>query len=349
MTLTPETAPTPEPSSSPAALAEASSKAIDWAILLADDPDDAGQLEAFGIWLAASPLHRDVWARTQHLYAGLDKVQEQLYPQGFQLPSASKSAAPEVETSLPRWWQRLFQSASLFKPFYAASFAVVTGLLVVGVPYLKVGLQADFRTGTNELQTLRLDDGSTVFLAPDSAVDVSFSDNIRHIQLLKGRAFFEVQSNPQRPFVVDTDSARVTVLGTGFDVDNQGDATQVGVAHGRVQVDDKYHPLSPTQLTAGEQVAISPAQEAQLSQLKPDEIARWREHEFIARNLSISELVDAFRPYYQGVIVLRGDFAQTRVTGLYRLDNPIGSLTQIAQTQGASVKQLGPWVLVLSQ
>lgn len=324
-------------------MAEASSQAIDWAILLADDPEDAEQLEAFGVWLAASQLHRDAWARTQHLYAGLDKVQEQLYPQGFQLPSAAKSAAPAQESLSPRWWQRLFQ------PAYAASFAVVAGLLVVGVPYLKIALQADFRTGTNELQTHRLDDGSTLFLAPDSAVDVRFSANTRHIQLLKGRAFFEVQSNPQRPFVVDTDSARVTVLGTGFDVDSQGDSTQVGVAHGRVQVDDKHRQLSSTQLTAGEQLIVSAEQEAQLSELMPDEIARWREHELIARDLPISELVDAFRPYYKGVILLRGDFAQTRVTGVYRLDNPIASLSHIAQSQGASAQQLSPWVLVLSQ
>lgn len=330
-------------------LAEASSQAVDWAILLADDPDDAEQLQAFGLWLAASQLHQDAWARAQHLYAGLDKVQEQLYPQGYSLPHRS-SPQPSVQISTPkRGWRQWFQAAHLFKPAYMASFALAAGLLVVGMPYLKVALQADFSTGTNELQTHLLDDGSTLFLAPDSAVDVRFSANTRHIQLLKGRAFFEVQSNPQRPFVVDTDSARVTVLGTGFDVDSQGEITHIGVAHGRVQVDDKHHQLSSTQLVAGEQVAISAAQEARISQLMPDEIARWRERELIARDLPISELVDAFRPYFNGVILLRGDFAHTRVTGVFRLDNPVASLTHIAQTQGAHSQQLSPWLLVLSQ
>ena len=39
-------------------------EAATWAVLLADDPHNNEQLRQFKIWLNASALHAQVWART---------------------------------------------------------------------------------------------------------------------------------------------------------------------------------------------------------------------------------------------------------------------------------------------
>lgn len=334
----------------------AEDEAIDWAILLADDPEDSAQLEQFNIWLAASPLHQQAWTRTQTVYAGLDKVQQLHYSPAaitaaqpvIGAASISKNQSPAVSINIAQRISNKLQDLLRIKVL--GGIAVSACLLVFAFPHIKIALMADFSSGTNELQVHELEDGSRIFLAPETAVDIRFSDKIRSVNLLKGKVFFEVQSNPARPFQVNTDSARVTVLGTAFDVDNLAHETIISVAHGRVQVDDKTpRAQAAQQLTAGDQLAISTDKKAERRHIMLDDVARWRERELVARDMPIEELVDAFRPYYQGVILVQGEFAQTRVTGLYRLDDPVSTLTELSLAHGAQVRQISPWVLVLSQ
>ncbi len=330
--------------SDPTDFSRAEDQAIDWAILLADDPENKAQQEEFTLWLAASPLHREAWTRTQTVYAGLDKVHQL---QSSQSPVVVTQPAPAKANVTQLIINRLH---NIVRVKVIGGIAVSACLLVFALPHIKIALMADFHSGTNELQVHQLEDGSKIFLAPNTAVDIRFSDNIREVQLLKGNVFFEVQSNPARPFQVNTDTARVTVLGTAFDVDSLDNGTIVSVAHGRVQVDDKTSRSQPSQqLTAGDQLAISNTKNAERRQIMLDEVARWRERELVARNMPISKLVDAFRPYYNGIILVDDAFAHTQVTGLYRLDNPVATLSALAEAHGARARHISPWVLILSQ
>jgi len=79
---------------------------------------------------------------------------------------------------------------------------------------------------------IHLNSGSSIrFLSP-------FSDTSREVYL-SGEAFFEVIPE-KRPFVVITDHARTTVLGTQFNVWTRGDQTRVIVKSGKV----RFSPLS---------------------------------------------------------------------------------------------------------
>lgn len=51
--------------------ARVENEAANWAVLLADDPHNNEQLRQFQIWLNASALHAQVWARTLRAYRGL--------------------------------------------------------------------------------------------------------------------------------------------------------------------------------------------------------------------------------------------------------------------------------------
>jgi len=60
--------------------------------------------------------------------------------------------------------------------------------------------------------------------------------------------------------------------------------------------------------------------------------------------------VDELRDYFRGaILVTDGVLAAERVTGLYDLGDPAQTLRAIAMTHGATVRQISPWLLILSK
>jgi len=213
-------------------------------------------------------------------------------------------------------------------------------------PELLTAIRADQRTGTAEMRSLSLPDGSRVTLAPDSAIALAFSDRERSIRLLSGEAFFEVTPDAERPFRVDADELRVTVLGTAFSVQSGPEYRSVGVEHGLVRVD---LPSDSRQLVAGHMMRIGPDGTVTEDQREPASIAAWRRHRLIARDEPLAQVVDGLRRYYSGRIVITDNaLGQRPVTGIYDLRDPVRALQAIARAQNAVIRQISPWLTVLS-
>ncbi len=89
---------------------------------------------------------------------------------------------------------------------------------------------------SNEHVRTVLQDNSSVVLSPGSRVNVRMKDE-RHIDL-SGEAYFEVQRDEERPFVVEAGEVTVTVLGTAFEVSafDTSSSVLVRVRHGKVRV-----------------------------------------------------------------------------------------------------------------
>jgi len=88
-------------------------------------------------------------------------------------------------------------------------------------------------------QYISLDDGTSVFLDKKGKLifPETFSDKVRLVQL-DGEAYFDVAKETGRKFVVETDFATITVLGTEFDVieDDDAQTVEVFVTEGKVRV-----------------------------------------------------------------------------------------------------------------
>ena len=73
------------------------------------------------------------------------------------------------------------------------------------------------------------------------------------------------------------------------------------------------------------------------------------QHRLIVKDRPVREVVDALRPYYRGVVILRGDaLAAKPLTGTYDLSDPVGALNAVASALGAETYQVSPWVFVVS-
>ena len=87
-----------------------------------------------------------------------------------------------------------------------------------------------------------------------------FAEDSREIYL-KGDAFFEVSSNKQRPFVIETQQARIEVVGTTFNVRSKdNESFSLSVRTGKVKVTSKK---------SGESVFVTAGQTALLRDDQP--------------------------------------------------------------------------------
>ncbi len=84
---------------------------------------------------------------------------------------------------------------------------------------------------------IRLDDGSTIDLAPGTVLGLVTNDgHLVVLRLERGRATFEVDSSTGRTWAIDAGLATVEVVGTVFTVSRTAEEVSVSVARGRVRV-----------------------------------------------------------------------------------------------------------------
>ncbi|MBV6640605.1 MAG: FecR domain-containing protein [Cyclobacteriaceae bacterium] len=102
--------------------------------------------------------------------------------------------------------------------------------------------------------TTKLPDGTVVKLNGNSKLLVpeQFVGEIRRVEL-QGEAFFDVQPDKSKPFIISVGNMEVKVLGTSFNVKEDGILNQkiVAVKTGKVAVEDKQ---------SGELVVLNPSQ-----------------------------------------------------------------------------------------
>lgn len=107
--------------------------------------------------------------------------------------------------------------------------------------------------GTAELgyETKSLADGSEVSLHGDSKLEVlNINRSIREVKVT-GKAYFNIERDENRPFVIHTGNAKIEVLGTSFVVDTYNNKTEVSVESGLVELTKSSRQVS-VRLSKGE-------------------------------------------------------------------------------------------------
>lgn len=332
---------------------KASREATDWLILLQEEPNDPILRRRFDEWLKESPLHEAAWAATQRTASAIGATAP-AYGEQWEPYVARKRDEGLKPISTPRRRKAAARRASApagtrRRGLRFAALAAIACLAFVIAPDLLLHVRADYRTGTADVRTLRLEDGSLVTLAPESAISVAYDAGKRRIRLLAGEAFFEVTPSPRRPFEVATQDVHTAVLGTAFNVIRDDSGVTVAVQHGTVRVDHEAASPSVSEvLEAGQLMTVSWTGRIVRDSRHASQIAAWRRGQLIAHDQTMGTVVAQLRRYYGGTIILPDSvLANRRVTGIYNLADPVSALNAIAQAHGATVRQIAPWVLVV--
>ena len=331
-------------------------EAARWLVALDEAPEDPDLRARFERWLAADPENAAAWVDTADLYEMMARTPPAHSAQWAPYVGAGGEAtAPE--TGPPgRARQALRAQQPPRRPRRRRiALAVAVGALaaciaVVALPPLLLRLEADHATATAELQSVALSDGSQVHLAPDSALAVDFEEGARLVRLLRGQAFFEVVPDAQRPFQVVSADVTTQVLGTAFEVRLVSRNAAVAVRHGRVGVTPAGGPAPvPLELQSGDWLRVDRDGKLQQGSVPADEVGAWLQGQMVVRDRPLAEAIDELRRYHAGFILLTdGALGARRVSGVYNLNDPVAALTAMAGAQGAVVRRLSPWVLLVS-
>ncbi len=200
---------------------------------------------------------------------------------------------------------------------------------------------------------IELPDGSQVWLNSGSTLrcPANFSATKREV-FLSGEAFFEVEHNAKRPFMVNTDLIRIDVLGTAFNVKAypDEDIIETSVRSGKVKVlpvGDQEQYQSPVILTRDHQLRVhrdkpdlnkmiplnedeSPERKTEklepvrISRLEierpgqPEQIFSWVENRLVFQSQKLSDLSSRMARWYNARIEIRdSSLKEVRFTGAF--------------------------------
>ena len=169
--------------------------------------------------------------------------------------------------------------------------------------------------------SLKLPDGSLVWL--NSGSSISFISNFEKTRIvsLKGEAFFEVEKNGQ-PFIVSTALGDVEVKGTSFNVSAfDGEKFQTTLLTGIVNVKEKQ---------TGKEVSILPGQQAgidgsnlNVENVDTDMFLSWKDGKLIFRNEYLPSVTKRLERWYNVHIELAGDkrLSEISYTGVIEMES----------------------------
>lgn len=153
--------------------------------------------------------------------------------------------------------------------------AVILLLLTVGVSAFFIGKKSDNGRILTYIETVVPRGSRSTVVLPDSSVVIlnssstlkypkDFDANERRVELT-GEAYFDIKSNPEKPFIVSSDKLEVRVKGTTFNMKAYGDEERIDVVLISGNVDIQF----PND--EKDEIALSPNQ--QLSFNKKEEKA----------------------------------------------------------------------------
>jgi len=313
----------------------------------ARDPVNRAHLrELQELWHAADPASRDwdvdeAWSKVA---PRLSCVTDQKYttpqsvPGSADVPSTVQDERPERGTSAG--WRTRSRGAALR---YGLSVAAIVAAVVVAhvlrrpAPDPNESSTQTITTERAEQAQIRLADGTRVHLNAESQIQYPgrFSKDQRTVRLT-GEAYFEVEADTVRPFVVTTETATLRVLGTAFMVDAYADSarTHVAVRHGRVTLAPDRSASSAAERAAKtvEELVISAGQwgvvdlSGQMLRRRSADVAHhfgWLNNQLVFRAAPLRSVARRLERWYDvEVRIVSSRLAERRLTATFS-DEPL--------------------------
>ncbi|MBL8271626.1 FecR family protein [Steroidobacter sp.] len=256
-------------------------------------------------WLAESIDHRVAWLRLRSVWQRADRL------------AALRHVPIDVEPPRAARVRRLN-----WLPWCAAAAVC---LLAIGLVFNHVNSAREtYRTEIGGRQSVPLADGSRVELNTQTRLRAAIDERQREVWLEEGEAYFEVERDPSRPFVVHAGERSVTVLGTKFSVLREGARFEVVVLEGQVRVDDerKTQQAKPILLSRGGIVLAQ--QDARATLIVDDSAARaerelsWRQGVLSFEQTPLAEAAAEFNRYHRRqLVIVDRSVAEIRIGGSF--------------------------------
>ncbi|MCT7493253.1 FecR family protein [Aliarcobacter cryaerophilus] len=275
----------------------------------------------FQIWIKENIEHKKAFEKVEML--------QSLY---LSLPSDIKSKiSQEVHRNIKS--RNSLRKSNFLK--FAASVIFIIGASLFGInEYMNFGIKHTY-TSNQEIKNIVLPDGSKVILDAKTKLDIKYFSDKREINIIEGKALFDVTSNPNKPFIVNANMIKVEVLGTNFEVKNEIDKIVVDVINGKVKVEqnknNEFQQLAI--LTKGKHISFDKqSKKVILKDIDINNIASWKDGILFFQDYSLEKAINEFKKYQDINITIQKDIKNYTVSGsfsIHEIDKFIFALTKI--------------------
>lgn len=235
--------------------------------------------------------------------------------------------------------------------FQAAACALLMTALTVGVKWStsteiapvfipsKLIVKENFR---GQKSRITLPDGSTVYLNNNSKVSYSSSFEEKREIFLEGEAFFEVEKDPTRPFVVNSNGLLTKALGTSFNIKaHNGKKVEVGLVTGKIQVSPVVSGNSDSEIIdalGGKATFDASMGKLDISAYSDMDFYKWTRRILVFKAASFDEVKETLENWYDVDIEVSNLNRPITYTGKFPAESLESVLEQMAYAERFSFK-----------
>jgi transmembrane sensor len=321
----------------PKAPQDVMSEAVDrFTRLRAAEPTDQ-QLSEHEAWLTAAPEHRDAYDFVTNRWAIMDRLRGDAA-----IMFIRERAQREIRSTGIR---RMFWGAAAA----SVAAAVVTGAMLAPGFYSHYAEQRarnhaqNYHTSVGQIAKVTLADGSLATLDTDSEIKVWRTQKARFVELVRGRARFEVKKDATHPFSVLAAGKSVTALGTDFDVYLQRGSLRVTLLEGRLRVVGlARNPSTPAvEMTAGYRLTAS-ASGWGMARVDAGNQVAWTDHQLTFADSTLGEIADELNRYSpQRIVIADAEVRRRRMSATFKTTEIGAFLSAVDQLSLAKVQKTG--------
>lgn len=176
----------------------------------------------------------------------------------------------------------------------------------------------ELNTPSGQQKQITLADGSKVWINSNSRLSYpeQFTGKTREVYL-SGEAYFDIQHDANKPFIIHTGKVVTTVLGTAFDIkeDKISHTIEVTVTRGKVSVADGNKQLGI--LTPNQQISFNLLNsKATQTEVDAEQVIAWQKNELHFEDITFSEAASQLQQRFNVKINFSNDKVKNcRFTG----------------------------------
>jgi transmembrane sensor len=280
-------------------------QAVAWVVRISNEPS-AVDLQRFDQWRAQSDQHEQAFETA--LSAWLSVGEHATAPA---LLAMRRDALERARRTQRRWdWRAI-----------AAVVSLLILAPVIGAVWYQFREPAEvrFQTAHGEQRVIVLPDGSRMSLDALTDVRVRYTPDIRNMELISGRANFEVAKDVTRPLKVRAGPRTVTALGTVFTVERESRNVVVTLLEGGVAVTSRDRPNSHFEMRPRQELRMTDSGEVALRDgIDPNQALAWREGKLVFEDEPLHNVVARMNNYGSTSIVVVGKANELRVGGVFK-------------------------------
>lgn len=269
-----------------------------WFVRLRADDVTSEERQQFEAWLKQSEAHAKAYDKIVTMWALL------------------KTPAQNVRATLQSEGHEQIIHRKRFSAKRSITLLLILLIVFFQLPAQLQNWRSDYHTVAGEQLDVVLDDGSRVLLNTDSALQVAYSAGQRRVELLRGEAYFEVEADKTRPFLVVHGGIAAKAVGTAFSVKTDDEVAQVVVSEGIVEVSAPQ--TEPVLLVENQ---LSAYQQGRSNIVVNSDIAKefsWQRGQLVFNQQPLVSVIDEVNRYRNGqIIIVNPRLKQRIVSGVF--------------------------------